>query len=524
MRPRLLLVLTALLAALALPAAAQAADPTLELKIENQSTVPDSEVWITVYTNKPPADFEVPGFENDVPRTLESIGHTLTIEKLVAGRIYVAYGPSGVTHSVGFDSQTRFDWIELTYTPSTSDVANLTAVEQFGIGMRLNTYGTSGEPLEELSSANADTIFDALQGIPGGPGATVRNGKGEILRVLSPLQSNAYPDLGEYVRSMAGQTIHLHSTFSGENSGEFTTSEYSGIVEADGSITLEGEAEGTDPTAEAISMPGPELIEDVYTGRGTPNNFKGAVEHDVLVGFMAGYWDGKYGNDAIDFCDNADTSGTQPFCPTGFNQPAFADARPGLSPFPTYEQYAAVINQYADMYGNPYSDGASGKVTIPIDQTGGKDVGALKLTILCDSASSGCGGGSSSGSGSGAGGGGGGSTPSSGAEPGSSSSATVHARLLKHSKLLRHGKLRVAHLACSGTCGRVQATVRVGKRVLARAVVKRAGHKQFVVAHLTKPGRKLLRRHKKLKTRLGLSVTPPGQRATHFGGKLLLIR
>ena len=59
---------------------------------------------------------------------------------------------------------------------------------------------------------------------------------------------------------------------------------------------------------------------------------------------MAGYWDGNYGNDAIDFCDDADSSGTQPYCPTGFNQPAFADARPGLSPFPTYEQYAAVIN------------------------------------------------------------------------------------------------------------------------------------------------------------------------------------
>ena len=60
MRPRLLLVLTALLAALALPAAAQAADPTLELKIENQSTVPDSEVWITVYTNKPPQTSRCP--------------------------------------------------------------------------------------------------------------------------------------------------------------------------------------------------------------------------------------------------------------------------------------------------------------------------------------------------------------------------------------------------------------------------------------------------------------------------------
>ena len=70
----------------------------------------------------------------------------------------------------------------------------------------------------------------------------------------------------------------------------------------------------------------------------------------------------------------------------------------------------------------------------------------------------------------------------------------------------------------------MRADVRKGKQVLARALVKHSGRKRLVVAHLTKPGRKLLRRHRKLKTRLDLWVAPPGQHAAHRRGKLLLVR
>jgi hypothetical protein len=505
---RPLLALAAILAALAFPAAAQA----LEFKLENQSGVSEHEVWITVYTADP-GNFDVPGFNDNEPRRLDSIpGHQLTIDKLVSGRIFVSYG-AGVSEPIDFHSQTRFDWIELTLTPSDSDVANLTAVEQFGIGMRLNTFGAAGEPLDELASDNADTIFDALQEIPGGPASTVRDGAGNILRVLSPLQSSAYPDLGEYVRSMAGKPIVLHSTFSGPGAGEFTTSEYSGAFAADGSITLTGTTEGPQTAPGEITIPGNELIEDVYTGKGTPNDLEGAIRHDVLVGFMAGYWDGVYGNDAIDFCkpENRNTAGPQPYCETGFNQPAFGAARPGPSPFPTYEQYAAVIDRYADMYGNPYSDGASGKVAIPIYKSGGTDIKTLQLTILPDSAVTVPG--SNPGSGAAA----------PGAAPAVGVRGGVNAKLLKLVRL-RHGKLAVARVACSAACGRVRAVLRKGKRVLARALYKHTGRKRLVVARLTPPGRKLLRRRRKLKARLDLWVAPAGRRATHRHRQLTLIR
>lgn len=494
---RPLLALLAALAALALPAAAQA----VTVEIDNQS---GKEVWFTVVSDEP--GYDVTGAANGVPMKLSELDPPqLTIDHIVSGRIYIAYG-AGVTE-FDADTLTRYGWIELTEKGLAGDVANLTAVDQFGIGMQLDNY-SGGEQVESLGSAYADTIFAAMQTIPGGPAATVRNG-GEIVRVLSPTHTNAYPDLGEYVRSMAGKTIQLHSTFSGPGSGELTTSAYSGTFGIDGSIELHGTSEGPQSALTEITMDGPGLIEDIYTGAGTPNDLEGAIRHDVLVGFMAGYWDGRYGNDAIAFCQEKyrKTDVPQPYCETGFNQPAFAAARLVPSPFPTYEQYAGVIDQYADMYGNPYSDGASGKVTIPVNKSGDKEIDTLKLTIMPDSAPPPASGGSSPAP-----------TP-----PAPVAKVGVRAKIFKHAKL-RRGRLRVARVACSAPCGRVRALVRVGKRVVARSFVKRAGRKRLVVARLTKPGRKLVRHRAKLKARLDLWVAPRGQRPTHRRSKLLIRR
>jgi hypothetical protein len=103
----------------------------------------------------------------------------------------------------------------------------------------------------------------------------VRGANGEILRVLSPDNTgSAYPPLTEYVKSMAGQSNTLHTAFFGE---PFTTSQYSGEFQADGSITLTGTMnEGTgDVPAPPIVVPGQELIEDIYTGGAAPTTSNG---------------------------------------------------------------------------------------------------------------------------------------------------------------------------------------------------------------------------------------------------------
>lgn len=156
------LALLVALGALLFPSAASA----LTFKIDNQSGQAASNVFVTVAGSA--SSHDVPGMGNNVPTTLNKIsGQKITINKLVSGRIYISYG-KGVGVSVPFNSPTRFDWAELTVIPSSSDVANLTAVDQLGIGMRLNTFDGSNKKLEEVGSANSDTVFDAMQDIPGG--------------------------------------------------------------------------------------------------------------------------------------------------------------------------------------------------------------------------------------------------------------------------------------------------------------------------------------------------------------------
>jgi len=512
----LLFVLAAVLVALVLPAPSQA----LNLRIENETA---EDVYVTITGN----EFDVPGMANDVPKPLGEVPDPLTVNKLVSGRVYVSYGVPILESELGelFRSPTRFDWAELTVTPNSFDKANLTAVEQTGIGMRLDTYDAAKHHLEELGSANSNAIFAAMQEIPGGPAASVRDASNNIVRVLSPQKAatyldlaDAYPNLGDYVRSMSGQTIQLHTAFF---STPFVTSVYSGTFAADGSLVLSGATNPADEAPAQISFQGNNLIDDIYTGDNTPNTVEGTIRRDVLSGFSAGYWGGRYGNDAIHFCTNPNTTAEGTWCPDGFNQPPFGGARSSLSPFPTCEQYSAVIAKYADTYGNPYSD-ASGEVQISLDQPGsGGEVDTLKLTILPDSGNAqpvtsgnaNCG-----------------AATSTGSTPAATAAAAptrvpirVRAKLRKRARL-RRGRLIVARVACSSPCGHIRAVVRRGKRVVARALIKRAGRKHLVAARLTPPGRKLLRHRHKLKARLDLWVAPSGQRPSHLHRRLLLLR
>jgi hypothetical protein len=517
LRTRFLVSLASLLAAIAallLPAAASAA---IQLEIANESGHEDA--YVTIAGD----EFEVDGkdaeghpIENDVPAPLGK-GLAMTIDKLISGRIYVSYG-SGVKEGVTFESPTRFDWAELTVTPAAGDVADLTAVDQFAIGMRLDTYGPSDEHLEWLGDANSDTIFQALQQIPGGPAATVKNG-GEIVRVVSPkLYPGYYPDLGDYVRSMSGKTITLHTPFF--NKKVHTTSEYSGTFAADGSITLSGWFDTTNPSAPegqappSFTIPGNELIDEIYPAVNTPNDLEGSMRRDVFAGFSIGLWGGRYGNDALSFCPRPSTEpGLKgAWCPH-FNQPAFGDARLELPPYPTCEQYAAVINQYADAYGNPYSD-ASKEVTVSLNQA---TTSKLKLTVLPDS-----GGAQPKASG----------NPNCGAgsparAPAAASAATpakVGFHLLRHAKVKRR-KVEVGLVVCSIACGRVKALARRGRKVVARQIVKRSGPKRPLVLRLTRFGRRVVNHHhRRLKVRLDVWVTPPGQATRHVRRPLFLIR
>jgi hypothetical protein len=521
------------LAALALPASASAID----VEIVNESGRPAGEVWITPAV--PKAVAEVSGFSvknggvamtNDTPVKLEDIvGGTLEANNMISGRLYVAYGKKGVEEEEKVADKwaikTRFDWVELT----TGGVANLTAVDQFGIGMRLESLNGS-EHLGTIGTANADTVFNALQQIPGGPESVVRGGEDEeIVRILSPTHSSAYPLLGEYVHSLAGQTLTLHTFFGHEiNPAEVerAASRYTVTINADSSATFRGtySNEGTVALKEAppaeFTIPANELLPLIYSGSVPKNNLEGAIRRDLFVGFANGFWGGRYGNDAAGFCTNPLNNSLGPWCEK-FNQPGFGDARASLSPYPTCEQYAAVINQFSDSYGNPFSDGAKNTVVgigAPADK--------LRLTILPDQGSAmpvnsgnpNCGAAAAGGGGSSAGGSASGGGPRSGA-PAPVPGVAVTPRLLAKTEL-KGDKLRLGRVTCSAACGRVRAVVKKGKKkVLARALVKRGGRSVALVAKPTKTGQTLLADGQK-NLRLELWVAPAGQKPTHVVRKL----
>lgn len=473
----------------------------LEFEIVNESGRSDEEVFVTVVAH---GAYEVPGVTEDVPQRLSAIpGHKMTIEKLVSGRVYVSYG-QGVEEGVTEASPTRFDWAELTVTPAPADVANLTAVDQFAIGMKMQTLNGTGETLETLGEANADTIFNALQQIPGGPQATVRNAQGEILRVLSPVHSTAYPPLTEYVRSLAGQTLTLHT---GLFQNPFGVSEYKAEIAPDGTVTLRGTYESEAPLAEpppaTITIPANQVLAEIYAPTTEHNNFEAAIRRDLFAGFSTGFWGGKYGNDALAFCTNPVPKLGSQVCPEGFNQPAFGDARASLSPFPTCEQYAAVINQYSDSYGNAYSDAAK-KVAVSLDQSQTK---TLKLTILPDSGSAmpvhsgnpACGAVAPSPA----------PTAATGVtNKGASAKPGATARFRKRTTLVAGG-FKIGRVICSGGCTRVSAVAKLGAKVVARGSWKGAGANRVLTMKLTKPGRKALSGDKK-KWKLALQARVTG--------------
>ena len=495
----MLAVSCAVLVGLAAPTAR-----ALELQIDNQSGKPDSDVYVTLFAGGP---FNASLFQNNVPVKLSNVPEVngtrqVDVNQLVAGRLYISYGAS-VNISVPFDSRTRFDWTEFTVTPSSSDVANLTRVDMFGIPMRLDTLDASGNVLETLSEANADAIFDALRAIPGGPSAVVRGENKEIVRILSPNRADDYPKLTAYVKAMNGQTITLQGRFFGAPQAVWN---YSGTFERDGSITLNGSTNPPGQAPASIPVKGTQLIADIPTGGNTPNTAQGAIYRDLLAGFATGLWGGRYGNDDLGFCTNPAADPLGSWCPTGFNKPAFGEARPAPTPYAACEQYAAVINSLSDAYGNPYSDAAK-PAQISLRQPGdGGPVAALRLTILPDT---------------------GNSRPVQGGNP--NCGPLLDELDVPHSLRVSNPRsIVMGRAACPPVCGTVESTA---SAALARAArVRRArrptvvardrtqvptGQKRELTLALTPAGRRLLRRSGHLRTRLRVMVTSPtGRRST----------
>jgi hypothetical protein len=347
---------------------APAARAAIDVRVSNQTGRADSSIYVMLDGGSS-SDGQL---SDDVPVRLSTIAkRAFTLGGLGGGRIFFSFG-APVNSAEPPGSRTRYDKVELTYP----GVANLTAVDFFGIPFRLQTLNSGGRTLGELNyTAPTDAIERALLAIPGARRALVKTTSGAFARFLSPqLSPSAYPSFVPYIHSLAGQRVTIRSSFFGT---PFETFAYSGTFAPNGSIVLRGTITplgGLPAQGQPLSVSGASLSSAIYTIDGpyswgsathmvSDNDVYAAIYRSLISGFAWGYWGGRYGNDSARW--------------TG--KPPFAAARRRRTRYATYNDYAAVIYRYSDAYGFSFSDTGPKKVQLPL---GG--AATLQITILPD--------------------------------------------------------------------------------------------------------------------------------------------
>ena len=355
----------ATVAVVALTATSAAA--AIDVQIVNQTGRPDSSIYVML-SGGSSSDGRLP--DNTPVRLSDIGGRRFPLTAISAGRIFFSYG-SPVNDAEPPAARIRYDKVELTYP----GVANLTAVDFFGIPFRMQTLSAGGRVRGTLGyTAPTDTIVRALLRIPGARRALIKTAAGQFARVLSPqLSPTSYPSFRPYVGSLAGRRVVVRGAFFGT---PFQTFTYAGTFTAGGSITLTGTitpSGGRAAPGQALSVAGGALAPAVYTADG-PYVWGGAVHHvsdndvyaaiyrDLIAGFAWGYWGGRYGNDTRAWA----------------GKPPFAAARSKPARYATYNQYAAVIYRYSNAYGFSFSDTGPKKVQLPLSAP------TLRITILPD--------------------------------------------------------------------------------------------------------------------------------------------
>src|SRR6266511_5052079 len=198
----------------------------LDVRLINRSGHPADRVYVMLHGGSS-SDGKL---SDDTPRRLSDIGgREFELSSLPGGRIFFSYG-APVTAAEPPRSKTRYDKVEL----SVPGVANLTAVDFFGIPFRLNALDGHGRSLGKLGfDAPTTTIRRALLHIDGARGALVKTRNGRFARILSPqLSEGSYPSFARDIKAMAGRRVTLRGAFYGTPYQEFV---YSGRFASDGS-------------------------------------------------------------------------------------------------------------------------------------------------------------------------------------------------------------------------------------------------------------------------------------------------
>jgi hypothetical protein len=340
------------------------------VQIVNGSGQPAQTVYLTLHGGSS-SDGQLP---EETPKALSEIHNsTFSLESISAARLYVSYG-APYTEADGLEPPFRYDKIEFT----NPGVADVTAVDFFAIPFDLEALEGSGAPIGEPLAYRCytSTLVSKLRELA--PSAETTNA-GQFVRFRAPKNApSSYPSMEPYVKSMAGQAIEIEDVFA--NHSEQVNIKYSGTFEPDGSITLNGTfTERSSPfheeVGESLHIDGSTLPEAAYTGNGPftvggkaanvgENNKYSVIYRDIVAGFELGYWGGRYGNNTKNW----------------LGKPDFAAARSSAEPYATYNEYAAIINEYSNAYGAAFNELGPTPVVVPLEAA----TATLRVTIEPD--------------------------------------------------------------------------------------------------------------------------------------------
>ena len=347
--------------------AAPPAGADIRVQVVNRSGVPAGQVYVMVS-----------GGSSSDGQLVDGVGAKLSTVRgsqfrlgSFSGRIFFSYR-APVSSAEPPHWPTRYDKVELTYP----GVANLTAVDFFGIPFKLQARGAGGKPLGTLTwNAPTSTVERALLAIPGGRRALVKTRAGGFARILSPqLSPTSYPSLARYIGSVSRRHLTVRGSFFGN---PFQTFDYAGTFGGAGTTTLSGTIRpkgGSTTPGAALSVAGSTLPSAIYTVDGpytwggrthhvSDNDVYAAIYRDLIAGFAWGYWGGKYGDDSARWQ----------------SKPPFQAARRSKTSYANYNEYAAVIYRYSNAYGFSFSDTGPKKVQLPL-----AGAQTLQITILPD--------------------------------------------------------------------------------------------------------------------------------------------
>ena len=143
-----------------------------------------------------------------------------------SGRVWVSLGkPLDTTSFPSPDvSDVRFDVVELTYP----GVANLTAVDMFGIPMDIETFDSSGRLVAAKRwQCRTDVVTQSMRAAVAAAGGDFnkivrRDANGNFLRLVSPnivsgAHPSGYPRFDAYVSSLRGQQLTIRGHAMGQD-------------------------------------------------------------------------------------------------------------------------------------------------------------------------------------------------------------------------------------------------------------------------------------------------------------------